>query len=83
MITSKQRFVLAVLLFAASFAFAQQQSARITGTVFDDARKPLVGASVAVANTTRGVSTSSDGKDVLRFKILSDEDLRLSAQEEA
>ena len=62
MITSKQRFVLAVLLFAASFAFAQQQSARITGTVFDDARKPLVGASVAVANTTRGVSTSSDGK---------------------
>lgn len=28
-------------------------------------------------------STSSDGKDVLRFKILSDEDLRLSAQEEA
>ena len=61
MITSKQRFVLAVLLLVAPFAFAQQ-SGRITGTVFDDARKPLVGASVAVANTTRGVSTSSDGK---------------------
>ena len=61
MITSKQRFVLAVLLLVAPFAFAQQ-SGRITGTVFDDARKPLVGASVTVANTTRGVSTSSDGK---------------------
>ena len=61
MITSKQRFVLTVLLLVAPFAFAQQ-SARITGTVFDDARKPLVGASVTVANTTRGVSTSSDGK---------------------
>ena len=52
MITSKQRFVLAVLLLVAPFAFAQQ-SGRITGTVFDDARKPLVGASVTVANTTR------------------------------
>ena len=61
MITSKQRFVLTVLLLVAPFAFAQQ-SGRITGTVFDDARKPLVGASVTVANTTRGASTSSDGK---------------------
>lgn len=51
---------LACMLMATSMAFAQKQ---ITGTVLDaETGEPLVGVTVRVPGTNKGVSTNADGK---------------------
>jgi hypothetical protein len=49
-----------------SFTWAQNQTQRVTGYVYDEAsRAPLEGVVVSVANTTRGAATDAAG----RFRI--------------
>ena len=43
-------------------AIAQNQGGRVTGTVVDSKGEPLIGASVVVKGTSRGVSTDAEGK---------------------
>lgn len=60
MIKFKQRLLLLALLLAAQFVAAQTVD-KISGRVLDEAGNPLIGATVSVANTARGVSTAADG----------------------
>lgn len=53
-------FMLVLLLFGSTMAFAQEKS--ISGTVTDSKGLPLPGATVLVKGTTTGASTDFDGK---------------------
>ena len=54
----KSTLIVAMFLFAQSFAFAQRT---ITGTVKDVAGEPLIGANVLVRGTSNGTITDVDG----------------------
>lgn len=52
--------VVLMLLFSASFAWAQD--VQVSGTVFDETGTPIPGVSILVKGTTRGTTTDLDGK---------------------
>lgn len=54
------QMLLALLSLSIGFAIAQTQT--VTGTVFDEAGEPVIGASVLVQGTTLGAITNIDGQ---------------------
>ncbi len=50
----------AMLLLVSTFLFAQQELT-VKGTVFDESRIPIIGATVTIDGTTRGTVTDFDG----------------------
>ena len=57
----KKRFILTAILSIAAFLIGYAQRT-ITGSVLDEKSEPMVGASVIVKGTTKGVVTDIDGK---------------------
>lgn len=61
-----KQIILLIAILIPSFMWAQNQTQRVTGYVYDEAsRAPLEGVVVSVANTTRGAATDAAG----RFRI--------------
>ncbi len=60
----KYLLTLGFLLFAMCISFAQQKA--ITGKVVDEDSNPLLGATVVVQNTNRGVQTDFDGNFTIK-----------------
>lgn len=59
-------FVFSVFFLLFGGLYAQDKT--VTGVVTDESKTPLIGVSVVVKGTTRGVSTDFDGKFTLKPK---------------
>ena len=59
-------FVFSVFFLLFGGLYAQDKT--VTGVVTDESKTPLIGVSVVVKGTTRGVSTDFDGKFTLQAK---------------
>ena len=57
-------FVFSVFFLLFGGLYAQDKT--VTGVVTDESKTPLIGVSVVVKGTTRGVSTDFDGKFTLQ-----------------
>jgi TonB-linked SusC/RagA family outer membrane protein len=68
--TKLKSFVLAVILFSA-FSAAAQNNERITGKVLDEkTNEPIVGASISLVNEREGTVTDEEGNFSLKVKSL-------------
>lgn len=64
-VLAKVLLLVYVLLFIPLLLRAQQANFRVSGTVFDDDKMPLIGATVVVDGSSKGVVTDYDGKFTL------------------
>ncbi|WP_042007672.1 SusC/RagA family TonB-linked outer membrane protein, partial [Capnocytophaga canis] len=65
----KQKLIwtMSLFFFALQFTFAQEKT--ITGTVKDESGHPLLGVTVTVKGTTKGVATDFDGNYSIKAKV--------------
>lgn len=61
----KQQLMLTIVLLLGVISFAQAQYSKVAGTVTDDKGTPLLGVSVVIKGTTKGVATDFDGQYAL------------------